>query len=289
MKLHISVTKPIFQISRKMFTTFNPYLFDYDCNHDAVCSPHVSFWRTKSSTFPGVYLAVISWKRLRMAILRLYNPILEFAQKHIETIFSSIGKSVQNLADFSFIFSQIWIAYISRTKPYLKNPFDKFWGHNFSNQRTKFCEILIDHSWEKRVTDRITVRLTKILTNRLTNRLINWQQWLYMSRDVTWPINESKKQFQKFFDGGTPQDFFTMFHCFPSSITFTGKVELKYDVLTHFEQQSAVAIEARWQFGYAKTLPETQGGQFGDAKTMVTKQYILCPKIFIISAMTRKT
>ena len=59
-----------------------------------------------------------------MAICKLNIPILEFPKERVETIFGSIGEAVQDLADFSFIFSQICIAYISGTKPFRKNPFD---------------------------------------------------------------------------------------------------------------------------------------------------------------------
>ena len=78
----------------------------------------------------GAFSGAFSWKRLEMAIYKLYILILEFSQEHIETIFRSIGVAVQDLADFSFIISHIWIAYISRTKPSVKNLFDKFWGLN---------------------------------------------------------------------------------------------------------------------------------------------------------------
>ena len=89
-----------------------------------------------SCAFSGVF----SWKRLKMAIYKLYILILEFSKERIETIFRSIGVAVQDLADFSFIFSHIWIAYISRTKPSIKNLFDKFWGLNMSSKPVKFCE-----------------------------------------------------------------------------------------------------------------------------------------------------
>ena len=46
-------------------------------------------------------------KRLKMAIYKLYILILEFSKERIETIFRSIGVAVQDLADFSFIFSHI--------------------------------------------------------------------------------------------------------------------------------------------------------------------------------------
>ena len=101
-------------------------------------------------------LEAFSWKQLKMAIYKLYIPILEFSQKRIDTIFRSIGLAVQDLADFSFIFSQIWIAYISGTKPYIKKSFYKFWGLNISSWRVKFCENRISNFQEKRVTDRQT-------------------------------------------------------------------------------------------------------------------------------------
>ena len=50
---------------------------------------------------------VFSWKRLNMAICKLHIPNPKFAKERIETIFGSIGHTVQDLADFSFIFSQI--------------------------------------------------------------------------------------------------------------------------------------------------------------------------------------
>ena len=102
-----------------------------------------------SCAFSGVF----SWKRLKMAIYKLYILILEFSKERIETIFRSIGVAVQDLADFSFIFSHIWIAYISRTKPSIKNLFDKFWGLNMSSEPVKFCENRISSFREKRVTD----------------------------------------------------------------------------------------------------------------------------------------
>ena len=102
-----------------------------------------------SCAFSGVF----SWKRLKMAIYKLYILILEFSKERIETIFRSIGVAVQDLADFSFIFSHIWIAYISRTKPSIKNLFDKFWGLNMSSESVKFCENRISSFREKRVTN----------------------------------------------------------------------------------------------------------------------------------------
>ena len=72
-----------------------------------------------------------------MSIYKLYILILEFSKERIETIFRSIGVAVQDLADFSFIFSHIWIAYISRTKPFIKNLFDKFLGLNMSSEPVK--------------------------------------------------------------------------------------------------------------------------------------------------------
>ena len=107
-------------------------------------------------TFSGAF----SWKRLNMAICKLNIPILEFPKERVETIFGSIGEAVQDLADFSFIFSQIWIAYISRTKPYMKNSFDKFWGLNMTSEPVKFCENRISSFREKRVTDGLTDGLT---------------------------------------------------------------------------------------------------------------------------------
>jgi hypothetical protein len=59
----------------------------------------------------------------------------------------------------------IWIAYISRTKPSMKNLFDKFWGLNMSSEPVKFCENRISSFREKRVTD----WLTDWLTNKLTD------------------------------------------------------------------------------------------------------------------------
>ena len=56
-----------------------------------------------------------------MAICKFHIPILEFPKERVETIFGSIGEAVQDLANFPFIFSQICIAYISRTKPYFEN------------------------------------------------------------------------------------------------------------------------------------------------------------------------
>ena len=102
-----------------------------------------------SCAFSGVF----SWKRLKMAIYKLYILILEFSKERIETIFRSIGVAVQDLADFSFIFSHIWIAYISRTKPSIKNLFIKFWGLNMFSEPIKFCENRISSFREKRVTD----------------------------------------------------------------------------------------------------------------------------------------
>ena len=54
-----------------------------------------------------------------MAINKLHIPILKFYKEHIETM---------DLANFFFIFSQICNAYISGTKPFIKNPNDKFCG-----------------------------------------------------------------------------------------------------------------------------------------------------------------
>jgi hypothetical protein len=48
-----------------------------------------------------------SWRRLKMAIYKLYILILEFSKERIETIFRSIGVALQDLADFSFIFLHI--------------------------------------------------------------------------------------------------------------------------------------------------------------------------------------
>ena len=53
-----------------------------------------------------------------MANFKLNILNLKFAKERIETIFESIGHVVQDLADFSLIFSQIWFAYISGTKPF---------------------------------------------------------------------------------------------------------------------------------------------------------------------------
>ena len=104
----------------------------------------------------GAFSEAFSWKRLKMAIYKLYIPILESSQWRIETIFRSIGLAVQDLADFSFIFSHIWIAYISRTKPFMKNYFNKFLGLKISNEPVKFCENQIRSFREKRVTDGLT-------------------------------------------------------------------------------------------------------------------------------------
>ena len=65
---------------------------------------------------------VFSWKRLNMAICKLHIPILEFPKERVETILRTIGEAVQDLANFSFIVLQILIAYIARTKPFMKNP-----------------------------------------------------------------------------------------------------------------------------------------------------------------------
>ena len=72
-------------------------------------------------TMPVPFSGAFSWKRLQMAIQKWDIPNLDFPQEHIETIPRSTGHVVQDLADFPFIFSQICIAYISRTKPYFEN------------------------------------------------------------------------------------------------------------------------------------------------------------------------
>ena len=81
---------------------------------------------------------VFSWKQLNIAICKLHIPNPKFAKEHIETIFGSIGQTVQGLADFSFIFSQICTAYISETKPFKKTPSIKFCGINSCSKRVKF-------------------------------------------------------------------------------------------------------------------------------------------------------
>ena len=73
-----------------------------------------------------------------MAICKLHIPNLEFAKERTETIFESMGQLVQDFTDFSFIFSQICIAYISGTKPYMKNLNDKFGGINSYSKLVKF-------------------------------------------------------------------------------------------------------------------------------------------------------
>ena len=87
--------------------------------------------QTKNNSFEEnaglrTFSDVFSWKRLNMAICKLHIPILEFPKERVETIFGSIGEAVQDLADFSFIFWQICIAYISGTNPFKKNPSTNF-------------------------------------------------------------------------------------------------------------------------------------------------------------------
>ena len=96
---------------------------------------------------------VFSWKRLNMAICKLHIPFLEFPKECVKTILRTIGEAVQDLADFSYIFSQICIAYISGTKPFRKNPFDKFCGLNSCSKRVKFRRNSLSRFREKRVTD----------------------------------------------------------------------------------------------------------------------------------------
>ena len=67
---------------------------------------------------------------------------------------------------------------ISRTKPYMKNPFDKFWGLNMFREPVKFCENRISSFREKRVTDKLTDRLTDnddytSHRGRVTNKQLN--------------------------------------------------------------------------------------------------------------------
>ena len=89
-----------------------------------------------------------------MAIYKLYILILEFSKERIETIFRSIGVAVQDLADFSFIFWQICIAYISGTNPFKKNPINKFCGIDSCSKRVKFRKNWPSRSREKAVTER---------------------------------------------------------------------------------------------------------------------------------------
>ena len=102
-------------------------------------------------TFSGVF----SWKRLNMAICKFHIPILEFPKERVETIFGSIGEAVQDLANFSFIFSQIWIAYISRIKTYIKNP---SWQFCTINPRTTMGGVILTQP-------SIILFVTKILCN----------------------------------------------------------------------------------------------------------------------------
>ena len=104
---------------------------------------------------------VFSWKRLNMAICKLHIPILEFPKERIETIFRTIGEAVQDLADFSFIFWQICIAYISGTNPFKKKSFDKFCGSDNCSKRVKFRKNWPSRSREKAVTERTEVGQTE--------------------------------------------------------------------------------------------------------------------------------
>ena len=88
-----------------------------------------------------------------MPIHKYHIPNLKFSKEHIETIFGFIGEAVLDLADFSFIYCEICIAYISVTKPFLKNPPDKFCGINSCSKRVKFGKNRSSRFREKRVTD----------------------------------------------------------------------------------------------------------------------------------------
>ena len=97
---------------------------------------------------------VFSWKRLNMAICKLHILVPKSAKERIETIFESIGQTIQDLADFSFIFWQICIAYISGTNPFKKKSFDKFCGSDNCSKRVKFRKNWPSRSREKAVTER---------------------------------------------------------------------------------------------------------------------------------------
>ena len=88
-----------------------------------------------------------------MTVYKLNIPILEFSEEHIKAIFSSTGQAVQDLADVSLLFSQIFNAYISRTKAYFENPSYKFCRLNSCSKRVKFGNYWSSRFQEKRVTD----------------------------------------------------------------------------------------------------------------------------------------
>ena len=103
---------------------------------------------------------VFSWKRLNMAICKLHILILEIPKERVETILRTIGEAVQDLADFSFIFWQICIVYISRTNPFKKNSFNKFCGIDSCSKRVKFRKNWPSRSLEKTVTERTDIGRT---------------------------------------------------------------------------------------------------------------------------------
>ena len=113
-----------------------------------------------------------------MAIYKLYILILEFSKERIETIFRSIGVAVQDLADFSFIFWQICIAYISGTNPFKKKSFDKICGSDSCSKRVKFRKNWPSRSREKAVTERTEVGQTdRGRTDR--GQRSDGQRWIY--------------------------------------------------------------------------------------------------------------
>ena len=100
-----------------------------------------------------------------MAICKFHIPILEFPKERIETILRTIGEAVQDLADFSFIFWQICIAYISETNPFKKIPPTNFAVLMVAVNVHNFVKIGPAVSEKKTVTDRQTDTQTEPQTD----------------------------------------------------------------------------------------------------------------------------